>query len=97
MKQCQHETNVIYFATNRRLRKKIELLLGMKNWKRNLSYICILFGGILALYQQSKEEPNQLLVVFGLGMLMVGVYATSRRIPEKDTQQQTELDDDASV
>ena len=55
----------------------------MQKLKRNISYVLILGGGILALYQQSLETPNQYLLIAGLGMLMVGVYTTSRRIPDK--------------
>lgn len=69
----------------------------MDNWKRNLSYIFIVTGGVLALYQQSRDQPNQLLLILGLGMLIIGIYSTSRRIPEKKPPQQTDSEDDASV
>jgi hypothetical protein len=55
----------------------------MEKLKRNLSYALILLGGILALYEQSKSDSNQYLIILGLAMLMIGVYRTSRRIPDK--------------
>jgi hypothetical protein len=56
----------------------------MNKLKRNLSYALILIGGILALYEQSRNEANQYVIILGLAMLMVGVYATSRRIPKNN-------------
>jgi glucose uptake protein GlcU len=44
----------------------------------------ILGGGILALYEQSKNEANQYVIILGLVMLMVGVYLTSKRIPKNN-------------
>jgi disulfide bond formation protein DsbB len=56
----------------------------MNKFKRNLSYVMILGGGILALYEQSKNEANQYVIILGLVMLMVGVYLTSKRIPKNN-------------
>jgi len=56
----------------------------MQALKRNFSYLLILAGGVLALYEQSLNEPNQYLLILGLFMLMAGIYFTSRRIPSKD-------------
>ncbi len=62
----------------------------MQALKRNFSYILILAGGILALYEQSLNEPNQYLLILGLFMLMAGIYFTSRRIPSKNKTNEEE-------
>ena len=69
----------------------------MQKLKRNISYALILLGGILALYEQSKDDPNQYLVIIGLAMLMVGVYTTARRIPEKKNSEAQETEEDESI
>jgi glucose uptake protein GlcU len=56
----------------------------MNKFKRNLSYVMILGGGILALYEQTKNEDNQYVIILGIVMLMVGVYLTSKRIPKNN-------------
>jgi len=67
----------------------------MQALKRNFSYILILAGGILALYEQSLSEPNQYLLILGLFMLMGGIYFTSRRIPSKSkTDEEDQKTDD---
>lgn len=69
----------------------------MQALKRNFSYILILAGGILALYEQSLNEPNQYLLILGLFMLMAGIYFTSRRIPPKNKTNEEDEQPDEQV
>ncbi|WP_115463012.1 hypothetical protein [Winogradskyella aurantiaca] len=69
----------------------------MRALKRNFSYILILVGGILALYEQSLSEPNQYLLILGLFMLMAGIYFTSRRIPPKNMSNEEDQETDEQV
>lgn len=66
----------------------------MENFKRNFKYALILVGGVLALYEQSADEHNQYLLILGLGMLMTGIYLTSRGIPSKQEESNNSNDED---
>ncbi len=50
---------------------------------RTINYICIIAGGLLALYAQSEAEQNTYLLLAGLVLLVFGIYRTSSRIPSK--------------
>ena len=40
-------------------------------------------GAIVALYAEKQEEQNQLLLIGGIVLLMIGIYRISKRIPSK--------------
>lgn len=50
---------------------------------RLINLICIVAGGLVALYAQAQEKQNTYLLMGGLVLLMFGIYRTSRNIPSK--------------
>lgn len=57
---------------------------------RTINYICIVAGGLVALYAQAEEKQNTYLLIGGLMLLMFGIYRTARHIPSKYENQHTE-------
>lgn len=53
------------------------------NISKNINYIFIAVGAILALYGQNQEEKNEALLIGGIMLLMIGVYRISKTIPSK--------------
>lgn len=51
---------------------------------RIVSYILIVLGGIIAIYAQARESQNQLILIAGIVILMIGIYSISRNIPSKN-------------
>lgn len=51
---------------------------------RTISYILIVLGGVVAIYAQAKESQNQMILIVGIAILMLGVYSISRNIPSKN-------------
>ena len=60
------------------------------NISRLINFICIVAGGLVALYAQAQEEQNTYLLMGGLVLLMFGIYRTSRNIPSKSDKQEEE-------
>lgn len=62
---------------------------------RSLSYVLILIGGIVAIYTRAGEQQNQLMLIGGIVILMLGVYSVSRNITSKseDVYSNSEQDD----
>jgi sulfite exporter TauE/SafE len=54
---------------------------------RKISYFLIIIGGLVAIYAQAKAEQNQLILIAGIVILMLGVYNISRNIPSKTDQE----------
>ncbi|MGM5470377.1 hypothetical protein ACS386_08865 [Flavobacteriaceae bacterium LMO-SS05] len=54
------------------------------NISKNINYILIAVGGIIALYAQNQEEQSEAMLIGGIVLLMVGVYRISKRIPSKN-------------
>ncbi|WP_179335178.1 hypothetical protein [Winogradskyella costae] len=50
---------------------------------RNINFICIVVGGLVALYAQAEQEQNTYLLMAGAILLIFGIYRTSRNIPSK--------------
>jgi len=67
---------------------------------RLLNLICIISGGVIAIYAQAEEQQNTYVLIGGIVLLMFGVYRISRNVPSKFENQQeetfikTENDDD---
>jgi len=59
------------------------------NISKNISYIFIAVGAIVALYAENMEKQNQMLLVGGIVLLVIGIYRISRHVPSKNN-----LDDD---
>ena len=58
------------------------------NISRLISYICIIVGGVIAIYAQADAKQNTYLLMGGIVLLMLGIYSVSRNIPSKyDTQE----------
>lgn len=53
------------------------------NISKNINYIFIAVGAILALYGQNQEEKNETMLIGGIMLLMIGVYRISKNIPSK--------------
>lgn len=53
------------------------------NISKNINYIFIAVGAILALYGQNQEEKNEAFLIGGILLLMIGVYRISKNIPSK--------------
>ena len=53
------------------------------NISKNINYIFIAVGAILALYGQNQEEKNEAMLIGGIVLLMIGVYRISKNIPSK--------------
>ncbi|HEX9826710.1 MAG TPA: hypothetical protein VGA80_08935 [Flavobacteriaceae bacterium] len=53
------------------------------NISKTISYIFIAIGAVVALYAQNQEEQNQMLLIGGIMLLMIGIYRISRHIPSK--------------
>lgn len=54
------------------------------NISKNINYILIAVGGFVALYAQNQEEQNQMIMIGGLVVMMIGIYRISKRIPSKN-------------
>lgn len=53
------------------------------NISRLINLICVVVGGIVAIYAQAGEKQNLYLLIGGIVLLMFGIYRTSRNIPSK--------------
>ncbi len=53
------------------------------NISKNINYILIVIGAIVAFYAQNQEEKNEAMLIGGIVLLMIGVYRISRHIPSK--------------
>lgn len=60
------------------------------NISRIINFICIVAGGIIAIYAQAEEKQNTYLLMGGIVLLMFGIYRTSRNIPSKYDKQEEE-------
>jgi len=61
------------------------------NISRTINYICIVAGGLVALYAQAQEKQNMYILMGGIVALMFGIYRTSRNIPSKYDKQEEEI------
>lgn len=57
---------------------------------RTINFICIVIGGLVALYAQAQEKQNLYLLLVGIMLLMFGIYRTSRNVPSKFDKQDDE-------
>jgi hypothetical protein len=49
--------------------------------------ILLFFGaGIYALYEQSKPEPNQFIMIGAMAIFMIGLYRIMKKIPNKNEE-----------
>lgn len=52
--------------------------------------LCIVAGGVVAIYAQAETQQNTYLLIGGITLLMFGIYRTSRNIPSKYEKQDEE-------
>ncbi|RIA09551.1 hypothetical protein OE09_1389 [Flavobacteriaceae bacterium MAR_2010_72] len=62
------------------------------NLSKIISYILIAIGGVVAVYAQAQEDQNQMILIGGIVVLMIGVYSVSRGIPGKSNEEDTKDD-----
>ena len=60
------------------------------NISRIINFVCIVIGGIIAIYAQAGAEQNSYVLIGGIVLLMFGIYRTSRNIPSKYDKQEEE-------
>ena len=53
---------------------------------KNINYILIAIGGIIAFYANAKDTQNEYLLIVGIAVLMLGIYRLSRTIPSKNNE-----------
>lgn len=51
--------------------------------KNTLSYLLILIGGAVAIYANADEQQNLIVLIFGIIILMLGIYRLSSTIKSK--------------
>ncbi|WP_203258394.1 hypothetical protein [Hyunsoonleella ulvae] len=56
------------------------------------NYILILIGAIVAMYAKAGKAQNQLILIVGIVILMIGIYRISKTIPSKKNENQDELE-----
>lgn len=61
------------------------------NISRIINLICIVAGGVVAIYAQGQEKQNMYVLMGGIMLLMFGIYRTARNIPSKN-----DIQDDAT-
>ncbi len=58
---------------------------------KNFIYTVLLFVfGIYAIYEQSKPEPNKLVMFVAFAIFMVGLYRIMNKIPSKHDKKDTD-------
>lgn len=62
---------------------KIIGLLLKKVMPKYVNYIIILLGACVAIYAKAGEEQNQVVLIIGIALLMVGLYRISTGIQSK--------------
>jgi len=55
-----------------------------------LNYILIVVGAFTAMYAKVGEHKNQLVLIVGIVLLMIGVYRISKTIPSRNTDDNDE-------
>lgn len=60
---------------------------------RIISYLLILIGALIAIYAQAGADQNQLILIAGVVVLMLGIYRVSRTIPSKENDNQNDQND----
>ncbi|GGD08142.1 hypothetical protein [Hyunsoonleella pacifica] len=52
------------------------------------NYILIIIGAIVAMYAKAGESQNQIILIVGIVVLMIGVYRITKTIPSKNEENQ---------
>ena len=62
----------------------------MNNFSRALNILCVLLGGVIAIYAQAGAKQNEYVLIIGIVLLMFGIYRISRNVPSKFENQEEE-------
>ena len=49
-----------------------------------MSILVVAAAGIIALVEQSKAQPNPIIMIGGIGIFMYGMYKLMKKIPSKN-------------
>lgn len=52
------------------------------------NYILIATGAIVAMYAKAGKSQNQIILIAGIVILMIGVYRIAKTIPSKNEENQ---------
>lgn len=54
---------------------------------KNFIYTILLFAmGVYALYEQSKPQPNKIIMFIAFALFMIGLYKIMKKIPSKNNE-----------
>ncbi|WP_044632143.1 hypothetical protein [Neotamlana sedimentorum] len=59
-----------------------------------LNYILIIIGAVIAMYAKAGANQNQIILIVGIVLLMVGAYRVSRTISSKIIDDSDKFDED---
>lgn len=59
-----------------------------------LNYALIVIGAFIAMYAKVGVDQNQLILMTGIVLLMIGIYRISKNIPSKDESDNDENSED---
>jgi hypothetical protein len=54
--------------------------------KQVISILVVAAFGIMALVEQSKTQPNPIIMIAGIGIFMFGMYKLMKKIPSKNEE-----------
>lgn len=54
--------------------------------KQVISILVVAAFGIMALVEQSKAQPNPMIMIVGIGIFMFGMYKLMKKIPSKNEE-----------
>ncbi len=58
---------------------------------KNFIYTILLFAmGVYALYEQSKPQPNKIIMFLAFALFMVGLYKIMKKIPSKNDENEND-------
>ena len=52
-----------------------------------LNYLFIIIGAVVAIYAKTGTEQNESILIGGIMILMLGVYRISKRIPDRNDEE----------
>lgn len=61
---------------------------------KNLNYLLIIIGAVVAVYSKAGEEQNQYILIGGIVILMLGIYRISRNIPSRNKEEDSNENQD---
>lgn len=61
---------------------------------KNLNYLLIIIGAVVAVYSKAGAEQNQYVLIGGIVMLMLGIYRISRNIPSRNEEEDSNENQD---